>query len=161
MTRCSACPHLRDAHTVPDGRCRLCECAAGLSGTPAREPTSQGRDERHRLVVDALRSARWPGCPDEYALQAAAEERLSLAGIPVEREVALSTRDRIDLLAGRVGVECKVAGSPSTVVAQLARYAGHGPVESLVLLTRKAAHRDLPAELGGKPLTVVFAAAVL
>jgi hypothetical protein len=123
-------------------------------------------ESRHTFVVRVLQQTRFPGCPDEYALQRAAVLRLTAAGAPVQREYPLSKRDRPDALVGdlatgAVCVECKVAGAPGAVLCQLERYAAHRQVESLVLLTRKAAHRALPAEVGGKPLTVVFTAGVL
>jgi len=114
-------------------------------------------------AVDAvLRAARWPGCPDEYALQDAAATLLADAGMSVEREVVLSPRDRVDLLVdGRVAVECKVAGNRESVTRQLRRYAASPVVERLVLLTGRADHRRVPAVLDGVPVTVVFTGAAL
>jgi hypothetical protein len=158
---CAACPHLLTAHTVPDGLCLLCACPGWSDEPEDREARADGAASRHRFVVDVLSSTRYPACPDEYALQAAAAARLQTTGAPVEREVVLSATDRPDLLVGGVCVEVKVAGAASQVLAQLKRYARHPQVESLVLLTRRAQHRKLPAALDGKPLTVVFTAGVL
>lgn len=160
---CGACPHLLTAHTVPDGRCLLCECRGWTDEPEDRDARANRVEARHRFVVEVLSSTRYPGCPDEYALQDAAAERLRATNAPVEREVALSARDRADLMVDGVCVEVKVAGSAGQVLAQLRRYATHPQVESLVLLTRRAQHCVLRTtrELEGKPLTVVFTAGVL
>lgn len=121
---------------------------------------------RHEFVVRCMRNAEFLAAPDEYAMQEAATLRLVAAGAPVQREYPLSDRDRPDLIVGdlstgAVCVECKAAGPSSAVLRQLVRYARHRSVESLVLVTRRASHRDLPVEVLGKPLTVVFTAGVL
>lgn len=73
-----------------------------------------------------------------------------------EREVRLGDAGRIDLLAGRVGVEVKVAGSPSAVRRQLARYAQHDRVDELLLVTTRSTHaHGMPAAMGGVPVHVV------
>ncbi len=158
---CAACPHLLTAHTVPDGRCVLCDCPGWSDDPERRDARVDSAAFRHRFVVEVLSCTRFPGCPDEYALQDAAAERLRATGAPVEREVMLSATDRPDLLVGGVCVEVKVAGSAAQVLAQLRRYAKHPQVESLVLLTRRAQHRGLPTDVDGKPLTVVFTAGLL
>jgi hypothetical protein len=92
-----------------------------------------------------------------------AEEELHLglaaafevAGVPAEREVRLSTRDRIDFLAGGVGVEVKVDGSAAQVERQLARYAQSPRLHSLVLVTNCVRHGKVARELNGKPVTVL------
>ncbi|UKD50880.1 PD-(D/E)XK nuclease family protein (plasmid) [Amycolatopsis sp. FU40] len=81
---------------------------------------------------------------------------LSAAGIDVRREARLGPRCRIDLLTGRVGIEVKVKGTAEDVARQLQRYAATGAVDELVLATTRAAHRDMPAELGGVPVTVAY-----
>lgn len=136
-----------------------------MTSTPL-QLAEHARDFRHRFVVKVLENSRFPGCPDEYALQTAATLRLVSKGAPVQREVALSEHDRPDLLvgdlsAGAVCVECKVAGTPAAVRRQLERYARHPQVASIVLLTRRAAHLALAGEVGGKRLSVVFTAGVL
>lgn len=83
--------------------------------------------------------------------------QLLLPTVDCRREVRLSGRDRIDLLtACGIGVECKIKGSPSSIVAQLLRYAESDEVKSLILVTSKRTH--LTSELFreneclGKPL---------
>lgn len=93
------------------------------------------------------------GCEDD--LQAAIAD--ALAPVPVEREVRLGPNDRVDhLLPGGVVVEVKVAGPRDCVLAQLTRYAAHDRVTGLVLVTTRARHQDMPADLFGKPLEVVY-----
>lgn len=109
-----------------------------------------------RDVVEVLLDARWPGFPDEQLLQDVAATLLEHEGYTVEREVRLNARDRIDLLVGDVGIECKIAGQPAAVLRQLERYAEHD-LSRIVLLTRAAQHLyHMPTEVGGKPLSVVF-----
>jgi hypothetical protein len=92
---------------------------------------------------------------DEYELQDAIAHVLAQHVAPVEREVTLAPRCRIDILVGRVGIEIKVKGSVETVARQLQRYATTGRLDALVLATTRATHHTLPTELGGMPVTVV------
>lgn len=81
---------------------------------------------------------------NEKQMQQAVARALIQAGIPFEPEVILSPKDRIDfLLSGGIGIEVKNAGSYSAVALQLLRYAEADQVESLILLTSRAAHRQL------------------
>jgi hypothetical protein len=71
---------------------------------------------------------------DEAQLQEGICQLLAEAGIAAEPEARLSDRDRIDLLAGSIGIEVKVAGNPAEVTRQLRRppsrqraAAGHQP----------------------------------
>lgn len=91
----------------------------------------------------------------ESELHAAVAKALGASPYTFIPEVVLSPEDRIDfLVAGCVGVECKVGGSPAEVLAQLHRYAQHERISALVLVTARLRHRSVPAELNGKP--VVF-----
>jgi hypothetical protein len=93
-------------------------------------------------------------CNAEAELQAAIADAMRAAGLPCEREVPLTPRDRIDLLVDRVGIEVKVAGSLHVVARQLQRYAASDRVDELVLVTTKGAHARMVDELGGKPVSV-------
>lgn len=90
----------------------------------------------------------------EDDLQEGLAEALRSEGFELEREVRLDARNRIDLLVGRVGVEVKVAGRPDAVLRQLERYAESDLVDAIMLVTSRVRHR-VPAELNGKPVTVV------
>lgn len=88
----------------------------------------------------------------EVELQEQLEGVLLAAGVPVRREVRLSARDRIDLMAGDVGIEVKVKGE-RTPLRQLGRYAEHDEVAGLLLVTTRAA--TVPEEMRGKPVRLV------
>lgn len=93
---------------------------------------------------------------DEAPLQRRCGALLTAAGIPWAAEVRLSARDRIDLLGGRtgrVGIECKVRGSPAAILAQLLRYAEAPEVGALVLVSTRSVR--LPDTVGGKLLMTV------
>lgn len=81
---------------------------------------------------------------------------LTNAAIPYEREARLSAADRIDFLAGAVGIEVKVKDALTAVLRQLHRYAQHDQIGSLILVTNRAAHRNVPHAINGKPVDVVF-----
>lgn len=116
--------------------------------SPATACTVQ---ERMAAVSGLLRGRRYVfASEDELQEQLAAV--LDAAGVPVTREVWLSPRDRIDLLAGDVGIEVKVKGK-RTPLEQLARYAESSWVAGLLLVTTRAAR--LPEQLHGKPVAVV------
>lgn len=112
-----------------------------------------------RRVVLAVTGARFRFASEEE-LQRGIAAALADAGVGAEREVRLTPRDRIDLLAGRVGVEVKVAGLARDVERQLARYAASDRVDALVLVTTRAGHRP-PEEINGKPVLTVFLGARL
>lgn len=105
-------------------------------------------------LFDDLRTAEWPRSSAERDHQEFLTEWLTDHGIPFEREVALSPRDRIDFLVhGTVGVELKVSACASGVLRQLMRYATHERIGELVLLSfRRSVLAQLPSSLHGKPL---------
>lgn len=101
--------------------------------------------ERHEIVPS-----------NEAELQEAVASLLAReCEVEVSREVELSARDRIDLMAGDVGIECKVDGTQQEVLRQLLRYAESPRVKSLVLVTTRRKHRTAQRTLGGKPCRVV------
>jgi hypothetical protein len=106
-------------------------------------------------VVTAISSNRYR-FTSEDELQRGIDLALIRHGIVADREVRLAPGDIIDFLAGDVGVEVKVDGSPQSIARQLMRYAGSPRVASLVLVTRKAQHANrFPPSIGGKPLRIV------
>jgi hypothetical protein len=108
-----------------------------------------------RIVLSVLGQYRY--CyQDEHQLQQGLAQALALAGRPVEREVRLSARSRLDIRTGRVGIEVKVAGTADAALRQLRRYAEHPDLDALILVTTRAAHRSLPGQIGGKPLAVFY-----
>lgn len=77
---------------------------------------------------------------DEYQLQDGIEQALRLAGLSVRREVRLNSRDRIDLVVDRVGIEVKVAGQTSNVARQCRRYLESEVLDDLILVTNRPRH---------------------
>ena len=92
----------------------------------------------------------------EAELQSQVGTQLADHGIPFVREMALTPQDRIDFLCGPIGIEVKVGGSPGPVFRQLARYASHPDIASLVLLTTRSSHRNVPRQICGKPIFLVY-----
>lgn len=91
----------------------------------------------------------------EAELQAGLAERLTQAGYEVSREVVLSKGERIDLLVGDVGIEVKINGSLEALMRQLQRYAKFDEVQSMLVVTTKPKHTNLPLEVDGKKVDVV------
>lgn len=93
----------------------------------------------------------------EAALQDGIEQVLQEHGFRVDREFRLSRGDRPDFLVdGCVAVEVKMRASGSSVLAQLARYAGHERVKALVVATpRLSSLSGMPAEILGVPVRMV------
>lgn len=91
-------------------------------------------------VLDIIRGCRFLWA-SEVELQRGIAAALEHAGLPVEREVRLNARDRIDLLVGRVGIEVKTAGAWRDVGRQCDRYLDSDMLDELVLVTAKAQHR--------------------
>ncbi|AHD09521.1 hypothetical protein VWZ88_01790 [Phaeobacter sp. JH20_36] len=73
----------------------------------------------------------------------------------VQREVRLSDRDRVDLMAGPVAIEVKVKKrqSRAQILKQLERYAEHDEVKAVILATADAWPGTI-SDLNGKPLLV-------
>lgn len=104
-------------------------------------------------VVAPLRCRRFSYSAEDQ-LQQGVAEALAEAGLDAVREVQLGAAGRIDLMAGRIGIEVKVAGPPGAVVRQLGRYARSGRLDGLVLVTSRILHRP-PARLAGIPVATV------
>lgn len=73
-----------------------------------------------------------------------------------QREVVLDARCRIDFLVGGTGIEVKVDGSIADLIRQLIRYSKFEQVLELVVVSTRAKHRDVPAEIGGKPVFLAY-----
>lgn len=111
---------------------------------------------RMQTLVDTILAYRFRYC-GERDLQDGLARVFDAAGLEVDREVRLSPRERIDFLAGDIGLEVKVAGRPSALARQLMRYALDPRIAGLVLVTDRTqfAALRLPPMFNGKPLTVV------
>lgn len=110
-------------------------------------------------VAAVIKAARYRYA-DEAQLQEGIAAALAEAGIPAVREVPLTSADKIDLMAGRVGIEVKIGGQPAAVTRQLRRYAASPEVGELILVTTRVSHRSVPREIGGKPVHVVLLSGV-
>ena len=106
-------------------------------------------------ICAALQAGRFD-LHDEKECQAQIEAWLSarLPGVVISREHRLSAGDIPDFLIGAVLIEVKMNGArPASIVRQLERYAAHGEVGEIILVTNRAVH--MPARVGGKPVYVV------
>ena len=100
----------------------------------------------------------------EHELQTDLHELFRQHGCDVIREFRINARDRVDFLVKakdcNVAVECKVKGSASSVMAQIARYAESDQVSEIVLVTSKRMHLASEAfrerVILGKPLIGVW-----
>lgn len=123
------------------------------------EPTADVSHETSRAIVAAIRAARFR-YSNEDDLQRGIAAVLADAGIPAEREAWLSGQSRVDLLAGRVGVEVKIASTRTVVTRQLLRYARSGKLDEIILVTNSSRHRFIASALAGVPVTVVCISAL-
>jgi hypothetical protein len=92
---------------------------------------------------------------NEIALQDGIEALLKGKGIEYGREVSLSARDRVDFMHGDIGIEVKIDSPTNSVQRQLWRYAQSDKVKSLILVTSRAKHKQIPDMLLDKPVIVV------
>jgi hypothetical protein len=105
-------------------------------------------------VAETLRGYRFRYA-NEDDLQQAVQDALARSGVAAEREARLDGRSRVDLLAGRVAIEVKVAGSATDLLRQLTRYARSPLIDGIVVVTNRARHLRIPDEIEGKPVEVV------
>lgn len=112
-----------------------------------------------KAIIENLVGRDYQMIATEADLQSQVEQRLRRAGIEFKSQVQLDTiRDRIDLLtACGCGIELKIKGGATAVLAQLERYAQCDRVESLLLVTTKAAHLKLSGVsfIHGKAIYVI------
>lgn len=111
------------------------------------------------LILESLVGRDYERIASESDLQAQVEQRLKAANLEFTSQVELDSRaDRIDVLCGSIGIELKISGGLSSVLAQLERYAQSDLVSELVLVTTRANHLNLRGmgPLHGKPLYVII-----
>jgi hypothetical protein len=121
--------------------------------TRADHDAAAGRAWTADTLVELITDHRFT-YRDERQLHDGLAELFADHQVPVQREAPLRGSDRIDFLAGRVGIEVKTRGFPAAVLRQLQRYATSDRVDALVLVTTVARHSTLPAAIGGKPLLI-------
>jgi hypothetical protein len=105
---------------------------------------------------------------DEKQLQAGIAQALADLKVEFLAEVSLTPGDRLDFLlpADGIGIEVKTNDSKggaalSSVTRQLWRYAKLDAVKELVLVTTRSKHRDLPPDILGKPVHVVYISGII
>lgn len=103
-------------------------------------------------VKKVIRGHRWR-LEVEATLQAEISAKLTEAGIEHQREVRLDAKNRIDFLAGPVGIEVKIKGAKRDIYRQVERYALFDEISTLVLVTNVAVR--MPATISGKPVHVI------
>ena len=109
----------------------------------------------HGDLCKVIRASRFQ-YSDEYKLQRGIAALLTQLGLEYKAEVRLNAKDRIDFLVGDVGIEVKTEGALAAVTRQLWRYAQLPEVKHLVLVTTSHAHQNLPEEMNGRTLEVVY-----
>lgn len=103
-------------------------------------------------ITRVIQSNRFP-LTDEKQTQAQIADALTKAGIVFEREARLSESDIVDFLTeDGIAVEAKIKGQRRAIFRQLERYATHGNVRAIVLVTSVA--MCLPEAIDGKPARV-------
>jgi len=105
-------------------------------------------------VVALLRHSRF-NFTSEDELQRGIAMLLEREKVAFEREVVLGPHDRIDFLVGDVGIETKVDGAFNAVVRQVQRYLEYDRIGTVMLVTTRNKHRDIPVTLRGKTVVVV------
>lgn len=117
-------------------------------------PEMMSKPEISGKIRELFRTVRFR-YDTERELQDGIEQLFLAEKIPFKRECPLGPGDIIDFMVGGwLGIEVKTQGSPLEVARQLLRYAGHGQVESLILVTGKSRLGALPERLLGKPIAV-------
>jgi len=109
-----------------------------------------------KALLEALRQTRFR-FTSEDDLQRGIAKLLEERSIPHQREYRLDAQSRLDFLVdGGLGIEVKIDGSASDLGYQVLRYLRHEVVKGVVVITSRSSHRDLPREMEGKPVWVVY-----
>lgn len=104
-------------------------------------------------ILAALNSYRFNFATEEE-LQRGIAQVFDRHAITYEREYRLNAQDRPDFFIDGICVECKVDGSTQSLLRQAHRYAQHKEVKSILIVTNRTRHSDLPSELNGKPIVL-------
>jgi len=105
---------------------------------------------------------------NEKELQYGIDQALQKCEEPYLPEYVLSKTDRVDFYMTETGIgievktnDSKGGASLSQVTRQLWRYAKIDAIKAIILVTSRSKHRDLPAEILGKPVFVVYLSSFL
>lgn len=85
----------------------------------------------------------------EATLQGQIEKVFQDCGAQYQREVRLSSRDRIDFLIGEIGIEVKIKGQAKEIFRQCQRYCGYDQIKAIILVTGRS--MGFPETIDGKP----------
>ena len=106
-------------------------------------------------IIDLLARYRFH-YSNEAQLQTGIDKAFLANGISFEREVPLTSSERIDFMVGIVGIEVKIHQASNTVLRQLQRYALCNEIQHLLLITPLSKHVLLPKAIHNKALDVFF-----
>lgn len=121
---------------------------SGASGVVEADPAQKTID----LVSRVLRSVGF-SFSSEDDLQRGIDQVLTDRGIPHQREVVLSPKDRIDfMLDGGVGIEVKIGGSAADLTRQVYRYCREEKIRAVIVVSSRLRLGKLPDEMAGKPV---------
>lgn len=106
-------------------------------------------------LVTKLRLCRYTLGTEVHLQQSVAENLRHLVGeIQFKAEAKIGPRERIDfLVAGSIGIECKLKYNRRQIFRQLQRYQGCDGITALILITNTA--MGLPKDINGTPLYYV------
>lgn len=100
---------------------------------------------------------------NEKELQGGIATCLGALELPFTSEYQLNPQDRVDFFIALdgVGIEVKTEDSKggaslAAVTRQLWRYAKSDDIKAIILVTTRSKHREMPAEILGKPVFVVY-----
>ncbi len=115
----------------------------------------EGMELSHDAIAAALRELRVQQVATEYDLHLTIALLFSAKGICYLREYQLGPRNRIDFMAGGVGIEVKKGKVLSSrMQAQAARYLAFDALDSLIIVVERCVFQ-MPDEINGKRVTVV------
>lgn len=104
-------------------------------------------------IVSLIEASRVPISTERHA-QDGLEDLFRKEGLLFEREVSLSTADRIDfMVCGKTGIEVKIGHPKRQVLRQLERYAKSDRIDTLILVTSAAFPRQ-GFDLNGKKVSI-------
>lgn len=90
---------------------------------------------------------------NEDSIQNGIERVMLSEGLVFVREARLSATERLDFLVDAgIAIEVKRHGALNDLLRQLSRYAEHGAVRELLVVTARLQSTDIPREICGKPL---------
>lgn len=104
-------------------------------------------------ILELLRRYRF-NFTSELEMQSGIEQVLKSNKLDYQREYVLTSEDRLDFMVEGVAIECKVAGSKGDLCRQIERYARHDDVNSVLVVTNRIRHSDVPGWLHGKEVMV-------